>query len=70
MTREEIVNKLKEMHANGYTYKGIAQAAGLETADQLYKFLNRAAPAKEVMRLLETYLRQLEDEGSRDMRKI
>ena len=62
MTREEIINKLKEMRAKGYTYKGIALEAGLEKPDQLYKFINRDAPAREVMRLLETYLRQLESD--------
>lgn len=66
MTREEIINKLKEMRAKGYTYKGIAQGAGLEKPDQLYKFLNRPAPAIEVMRLLETYLRRVESDESKE----
>lgn len=59
MTREEIIIKLKELHAQGYTYKSIAKAAGLENPDQLYKFLNRDAPAVYVMQLLETYLRRI-----------
>lgn len=57
MTREEIIKQLKEMRAKGYTYKLIAKEAGLETTDQLYKFINRAAPAREVTQRLETYLR-------------
>ena len=58
MTREEIIIQLKEMREQGYTYKFIATAAGLDSADQLYKFLNRDAPAHWVMQRLETYLRQ------------
>lgn len=33
MTREEIIIKLKELRAKGYTYKGIALGAGLEKPD-------------------------------------
>lgn len=65
MTREEIIIKLKELRARGYTYKGIALGAGLEKPDQLYKFLNRTAPAVEVMRLLENYLRAMESDESK-----
>lgn len=57
MTREEIKNQLKELRAKGYTYKLIAQQAGLDSPDQLYKFLNRDAPALEVMERLEIFLR-------------
>ena len=65
MTREEILFGLKEMRAKGYTYKLIAKEAGLESVDQLYKFVNRDAPAKEVTRLLETYLRLVRSDESK-----
>lgn len=64
MTREEIIFQLKEMRKQGYTYKGIAMAAGLENPDQLYKFLNRAAPAYWVTQKLEAYLRKVNGNGS------
>ena len=60
LTREEIISKLKELRKQGYTYKGIASAAKLYSADQLYKFIYRNAPAKEVMHLLEIYLQKID----------
>ena len=62
MTREEIITQLKALREMGCTYRGIAQDAGL-TPGQIYKFLNRDAPAKKVMLQLETYLRSLEGES-------
>ena len=64
MTRDEIITQLKALREMGCTYRGIAQDAGLKNAAQLYKFLNRDAPAKKVMQQLETYLRALEGESN------
>ena len=62
MTREEIIQQLQALRDMGCTYKGIAKDADL-TPGQIYKFLNRDAPAKKVMRQLEAYLRSLEGES-------
>lgn len=62
MTREEIIIQLQVLRDMGCTYKGIARDAGL-TSGQIYKFLNRDAPAKKVMQQLEAYLRSLEGES-------
>lgn len=65
MTREEIIIQLKQLREMGCTYQGIARDAGL-TPGQIYKFLNRDAPAKKVMQRLETYLRLIEGEECDD----
>ena len=59
MTREEIILQLKELRKRGYTYKLIAKQAGLESPDQLYKFMNRDAPASWVKMRLEAFLRRI-----------
>lgn len=59
MTREEIINKLKERREKGYTYKVMAYEAGLESPEQLYKFMKRDAPAYWVTQKLEAYLRRI-----------
>lgn len=60
MTREEIIKQLQALRDMGYTYKGIAKDVDL-TPGQIYKFINRDAPAKKVMLQLETYLLALEE---------
>lgn len=64
MTREEIIFQLKEMRKKGYTYKGIAEDAGLDNADQIYKFINRPSPAYWVAQKLEAYLRKVNGNDS------
>ena len=59
MTREEIILQLKELRKKGYTYKLIAKQAGLDSAEQLYKFINRDAPAYWVQMRLEAFLRRI-----------
>lgn len=66
MTRDAIIKQLKEMRAKGYTYKLIAQEAKLDNPDQLYKFINRDAPAAWVKQQLENYLRRVNGNGSNE----
>ena len=64
MTREEIILQLKELRQKGYTYKLIAKQAGLDNPDQLYKFINRDAPASWVQMRLEAFLRRVRPHGT------
>lgn len=62
MTRNEIIYKIMKLRKQGYTYKGIALAAGIENPDKLYKFMARDYPAAAIQQKLETYLRKLEEQ--------
>ena len=54
MTKEEIIVKLKELKATGFSYQGIAQQTGLKVQD-IYDFMRRPAPRMRVHIALEEY---------------
>ena len=54
MTKEIIIIKLQELKAMGFSYKGIAQQAGLKPQD-IYDYIRRPAPYARTHKALEKY---------------
>lgn len=54
MTKEEILQHLQELKAIGFSYKGIAQQAGLRPQD-IYDYMKRLTPMTRVHAALEKY---------------
>lgn len=54
MTREEIITKIQELKATGFSYKGIAQQAGLKPQD-MYDYIKRITPCARIHEALEKY---------------
>lgn len=54
MTKEEILQRLKEERNKGMSYKGIAAQAGLKPQD-IYDYIKRLTPMTRVHQALENY---------------
>lgn len=54
MTREEIITKIQELKATGFSYKGIAQQTNLKPQD-IYDYMKRTTPMTRVHEALEKY---------------
>ena len=54
MTKEEIVTKIQELKTIGFSYKGIAQQAGLKPQD-IYDYMKRTTPCARIHQALEEY---------------
>ena len=54
MTKENIIIKLQELKAMGFSYKGIAQQTGLKPQD-IYDYIRRPAPYARIHEALENY---------------
>ena len=54
MTREEIITKIQELKAAGFSYKGIAQQAELKPQD-IYDYMKRLTPCARIHEALEKY---------------
>lgn len=54
MTREEILQQIQHMKDQGFSYKGIAQQAGLKPND-IYDYMKRLTPMTRIHTALENY---------------
>lgn len=54
MTREEILKQIQHMKDKGFSYKGIAQQAGLKPND-IYDYMKRLTPMTRIHTALENY---------------
>ena len=57
MTKESIIIKLQELKAMGFSYKGIAQQAGLKPQD-IYDYIRRPTPYIRTHEALEKYFQK------------